>query len=234
MSRSTQAEVAGGADLRHASRILAALVLPIGPLAVAGLRYVLPYFSATTPRETAADVLAAQGRQSAVLWLGLIATFTLLPGVLAVGRLTRRGAPRLTAAAMLLVVPGYLALTYMIGSDLVLWTGARVGLDVSTLTKLAETVHPTSNIAAVVFVLGHVIGTVLLGFALLKSGTVPGWAAFVTVVAQPLHFVAFVILGSPALDFAAWAANVVAFAVVGYAIVKTPDDEWELAPARTA
>ena len=232
MTRSTQTELTERADLRQGSRILAALVLPIGPLAVAGLRYLLPYFSASTPRETAADVLAAQGRQSAVLWLGLIATFTLLPGVLAVGRLTRRGAPKLTAVAMLLVVPGYLALTYMIGSDLVLWTGARAGLDVSSLTHLAETIHPTSNIAVGVFVLGHVIGTVLLGLALLRSRTVPSWAAWVTVVAQPLHFVALVIVGSRELDFAAWAANGVAFAVVGYAILKTPDDEWELPPVR--
>ena len=65
MSRSTTADLAEAADLRQPSRLLAALVLPIGPLAVAGLRYLLPYFSATTPRETAADVVAAQGRQSA-------------------------------------------------------------------------------------------------------------------------------------------------------------------------
>jgi hypothetical protein len=231
MTRTSPTEVTNGADLRHVSRLLAALVLPIGPLAVAGLRYVLPYFSASTPRETAIDVLAAEGRQSVVLWLGLIATFTLLPGVLAVGRLTRRGAPKMTAAAMLMVVPGYLALTYMIGSDLVLWTGARAGLDPSALAELADTVHPTSNIAAVVFVVGHVIGTVLLGLALLCSSTVPAWAAIVTVVAQPMHFVAFVILGSPALDCAAWAANSVAFAVVAVAILRLPDDEWDLPPA---
>lgn len=233
MSRSTQTDVADRADLRHASRILAALILPIGPLAVAGLRYILPYFSATTPRETATDVIAAEGSQSAVLWLAMIATFTLLPGVLAVGRLTRRGAPKLTAAAMLLVVPGYLALTYLIGIDLVLWTGARAGLDASTLTELAGTVHPTSNIGLMVFVFGHVIGTALLGLALLRSRTVPVWAAIVTAVAQPLHFVALVIIGSPALDAVAWTANSVAFAVVGYAILKTPDDEWELPPVRT-
>jgi len=234
MSRIPPADLADDTDLRHASRLLAALILPIGPLAVAGLRYVLPSFSASTPRESADAVLAAESDQSAVLWLGLIATFTLLPGVIAVGRLTRRGAPRLTAAAMLLVVPGYLALTYMIGSDLVLWTGARAGLDASTLADLAGTVHPTSNVAVAVFVLGHVIGTVLLGLALLRSRTVPAWAAIVTAVAQPLHFVALVIVGSRELDFAAWAANGVAFAVVGYAIVKTPDDEWELPPARTS
>lgn len=232
MSRSSQAGIAEGVDLRHASRILAAIVLPVGPLAVAGVRYLLPYFSATTPRETAATVLAAEGRQSAVLWLGLIATFTLLPGVLAVGRLTRREAPRMTAAAMLLVVPGYLALTYMLGSDLVLWTGARAGLDESALAGLAGTFHPTSDIATGVFVLGHVVGTVLLGVALLRADAVPTWAAIVTMVSQPAHFVALVILGSPALDTAAWAANGVAFAVVGVAILRTPDDEWDLPPVR--
>jgi hypothetical protein len=79
-----------------------------------------------------------------------------------------------------------------------------------------------------VFVLGHVIGTVLLGLALLRSRTVPGWAAIVTAVAQPLHFVALVIVGSRELDFAAWTLNAVAFAVVAFAIVRTPDDEWDL------
>jgi hypothetical protein len=219
-------------DVRRASRLLAALVLPLGPLAVAILRFELPYFSAQTPTEVAAAVLDDEGGQSLVLWLGLIATFTLLPGVLAVGRLARRGAPKLTAAAMLLVVPGYLALTYMIGTDLVLWTGARAGLDAPTLAELAGTVHPASNVAVAVFVLGHVIGTVLLGLALLRSRTVPAWAAIVTAAAQPAHFVAFVILGSPTLDAAAWTANAVAFAMVGMAIVRTPDDAWDLPPAR--
>lgn len=232
MSGSSPADLVDGTDLRHASRLLAAVVLPIGPFAIAGLRYILPSFSASTPRETATAVLAAESDQSAVLWLGLVAMFTLLPGVLAVGRLTRRGAPRLTAAAMLLVVPGYLALTYVIGSDLVLWTGARAGLDESGLAELAGTVHPSSDIAVGVFVIGHVIGTVLLGLALLRSRTVPVWAAIVTVVAQPLHFVAFVILGSPALDCAAWTANGVAFAVAAVAILRTPDDEWDLPPVR--
>lgn len=234
MSRISTADLADGADLRHASRLLAALILPIGPLAVAGLRYVLPYFSASNPRETAADVLAAESQQSVVLWLGLVAAFTLLPGVLAVGHLTRRGAPKLTAAAMLLVVPGYLALTYMIGSDLVLWTGARAGLDASALAELAGTVHPASNVAVAVFVLGHVLGTVLLGLALLRSRTVPAWAAIVTAAAQPAHFVAFVILGSPVLDCAAWTANGIAFGVAAVAIARTPDDEWDLPPVRSA
>jgi hypothetical protein len=137
----------------------------------------------------------------------------------------------LTAAAMLLVVPGYLGLTFMIGTDLVLWTGAQAGLGAQAVTDLVDTVHPTTNVAVVVFVLGHVIGTVLLGIALFRSRVVPRWAAVLTAVAQPAHFVAFVILGSPMLDAAAWAANAVAFAVVAVAILRLSDDEWDLPPA---
>lgn len=165
MSRSSTAEVAHGADLRHATRLLAALILPIGPLAIAGVRYVLPYFDASTSPEVASAVLAAEGRQSLVLWLGFVAAFTLLPGVLAVARLTRRRAPRTTAAAVALVVPGYLAMLVMMGADLVLWTGARADLDAATLSRLADTLHPSTSIAIGIFIVGHVLGTVLLGIA---------------------------------------------------------------------
>lgn len=217
-------------DNRSHTRLLAALVLPVGPVAVAVLRYVLPYYTASDARATARDVIAHEGRQSLVLWLGLLAALTLLPGVLAVGRLVRTRAPKLTAAAMMLVVPGYLALTYMLGTDIVLWTGAHAGMNVSSLARLADTVHPASDIAVGIFVIGHVLGTVLLGVALLRARVVPRVAAVATIVAQPLHFVALVVLGSPTVDLIAWVINGIAFAFVAVRIVRTPDDEWDLAP----
>lgn len=55
---------------------------------------------------------------------GFAAVLTLVPGVLWVGRLTRRHAPRLTAAALLLVVPGYLSLGWFASTDTLLWAGA--------------------------------------------------------------------------------------------------------------
>lgn len=217
-------------DLRRWQRWVAALVLPIGPAAVAVLRFILPYNTTDGSSGVARKVLAHPGAQSVVLWLGFVAILTLVPAVFAVGRLTRRRAPRLTAAALLLAVPGYLSLTWLIGSDLLAWAGAKQGLDGATLGRLLALVHPTSAIASVLFVLGHVVGTVLLGIALWRTRVVPRWAALGTIVAQPLHFVAAVIVASHGLDLVAWGLNAVGFAAVAVAILRLPDEAWDVGP----
>lgn len=217
-------------DPRHGTRWLAALLLPVGPAAVAVLRFVLPYHTTDDPATVVGKVAAHPGAQSAVLWLGLVATLTLVPAVLWVGRLTRRCAPRVTAAALLLLVPGYLSLTWLIGGDLLLWAGVHGGVDAATLTRLYGASHPTSGVAEVLFVLGHVVGTVLLGVALWRSNSVPRWAALITVASQPLHFVAAIVLASPPLDLAAWGMNSVGFAVAAAAILRLRDEEWDLPP----
>ena len=116
---------------------------------------------------------------------------------------------------------------WLIAGDILLWTGASSGLDAATLTSLRVTLHPTSDIAAGIFVLGHVIGTVLLGVAMWRSHAVPAWAAVVTAISQPLHFVAAVILASPSLDLVAWGMNAVGFAAASVAIWRLPDALWD-------
>lgn len=232
----TDARVVGAAapaDLRRSSRWLAALLIPIGPAAVAVLRFVLPYFTTDDAASAVRKVLGHPETQSLVLWLGFVATLTLVPAVLCVGRLTRRRAPRVTFAALLLLVPGYLSLSWLASSDVLLWTGARQGVDPGTLTRMYQAAHPTSNIAAGLFVLGHVLGTVLLGIAMWRSRAVPRWAALITIVSQPLHFVAAVIVLSPLLDLVAWGMNAVGFAAAAVAALRLPDDKWDLPPDAT-
>jgi hypothetical protein len=219
------------ADLRRMSRFLFAVLLPVGPAAVAVQRFVLPYRTTDGPEAVVAKVAVDPQAQSLLLWLALIGLLTLVPGVLGVARLTRRRAPRTTAAAVLLLVPAYLSMGWLVGSDVLLWVGVRVGVDQPTLVRLYSTDHPTTMVAAAVFVLGHVVGTVVLGVALWRSGTVPRWAAVLTLVAQPLHFTAAVLVGSPVLDLAAWGLNVVGFAAASAAILRLPDDAWDVAPA---
>jgi hypothetical protein len=57
--------------------------------------------------------------------------------------------------------------------DVPVWTGAYAGLDATTLTTLAVTEHPALVLGELVFVVGHVAGTVLLGVALWRSRLVP-------------------------------------------------------------
>lgn len=224
----TAARTTTAADTRAISRWAAAIILPIGPAAVAVLRFVLPYDTVDDAKTMAAKVLAEPGRASAVLWLGFIAVLTLVPAAYAAGKLTRRRAPKLTLVALVLLIPGYLSLGWLTGEDQLLWSGAHAGLDAAGLTRIAEAVHPTGDLAGVFFVLGHVLGTILLGIALWRSQVVARWAAAAVIVSQPIHFVAAVIVPNHTLDLVGWALQAVGFAAVGWAILQLRNDEWDL------
>ena len=217
---------AADTDLRRATRILAAIVLPIGPAAVAVLRYVLPYKTTDSGTDIVHQVAAHQDRAKLVVWLGLVATLTLVPAVVWVARVTAAKAPRLTAAALLLLVPGYLSLPLLVSSDASALFGVKHDLSTGLVSDMYTSTHPIMIVAGVVFVVGHVLGTILLGVALLRSGAIPTWAAWATILAQPLHFVAAVVVGSHPLDLFAWGLNAVGFAMVSVAILRMSDDAW--------
>jgi hypothetical protein len=219
-----------GTDVRPVSRWFAALILPIGPAAIALLRYFLPYDTVDDMSTITNKIVNNLDRGSLVLWLGFIGILTLVPGAYVVGRLTRRRAPWLTAVALLLVVPGYLALPWMASSDVFVWSAGTAGLDPEAITRAAEATHPTMDIAGFVFVAGHVIGTVLLGIAMWRSRIGPRWAAVATAISQPLHVIAAVVLASHALDLAAWGLQAAGFAAVGWVILRMRDEDWEPLP----
>lgn len=213
-------------DLRWRGRTLAAVLLPVGPAAVAVLRFVMPYKTVDDSTAIVHQVAAHQSAESAVVWLGFLATLTLVPGVLAVGKVARASAPRLTAAALALVVPAYLCIGWLVSSDAAVLFSVRHGLSTSVAADSYESIHPVALVAGAVFVVGHVVGTVLLGCALLRVDAVPQVAAVAVLVSQPLHFVAAVILGSHGLDLFAWGLNAAGFAAVGLLVLRMSDREW--------
>ncbi len=183
-------------------RRAALLLLPIGPFCIAALRYLLPYYTADNKVAIVQAVNEHPGRESAVLWLGLVGVLTLVPGLIAAAAILPPS--RLKAWAMGLAVPGYLCLGVLLAQDSLLWSGAHSGADPKQVTLLLDSLHPSMNVGLGVFVVGHVLGTVLFGIALLRSGRVPAWAAWAVAVSQPLHFIATVIAGSPTMDLIGW------------------------------
>ena len=196
-----------------------ALLLPVGPAAIALLRLLLPYYTADTPAGMVSAVTEHPGRQSAVLWLGYVGVLTLVPGLYAAARVCRSAAPRLTGWALALCIPGYLSLGMLVGGDQVLWSASQAGLGADDAAAVVAAPHPSFGLAVGVFVIGHVVGTVLLGLALLRSGRIPVWAAWAIVVSQPLHFVATVILGSPQVDLCAWSLTAIGLVFVARALI---------------
>lgn len=209
---------------RSRSRWLVALMMPVGPAAVAVLRFVLPYDTTDGAATVVAKVATHPNPESLVLWLGLVATLTLIPAVLWVARLTSEKAPGLTVAALLLLVPGYVSLAWVVARDALLWAGVHRGVDAAVLTRLYSAVHPASGVAEGLFVVGHVGGTVLLGMAMWRSRAVPRWAAALTLVSQPLHLFAAVIVVSHPLDLVAWSLNAVGFAAAAASYLRVSDE----------
>jgi hypothetical protein len=196
---------------------LALMLLPVGPFCVAVLRFLLPYYTSDGNLATVRAVDAHPGRESAVLWLGLIALVTLVPGVITAA--TVLPASRLKSWALALSVPGYLCLGVLLAEDYLLWSGAHAHADPQEVAGLLHALHPSIYVGTAIFVVGHVVGTVLLGIALLRSGRVPAWAAWAVTVSQPMHFIAAVIVGSPTLDLVGWSLTGVGLAVVARALL---------------
>ncbi|GAA1568514.1 MULTISPECIES: hypothetical protein [Kribbella] len=217
------------ADVRPVWRWVAAVILPIGPAAVALLRFLLPYNTADDTSTIVNKIVDNLDRSSLVIWLAYVAFLTLVPGVYFVGRLTRRGTPWLTGVALFLMVPGYLSLPWTASSDVFTWAAGTAGIDRGSITKIAEVSHGSMTLAGLVFVVGHVLGTVLLGIAMWRSGVGGRWAAVAVGISQPLHLTAVIISSHP-LDLIGWGLQAAGFAAVGWAIVRMSNEEWQ--PAR--
>ena len=177
-----------------------------GPLFVAVLRFVLPYYTASDNTAAAADVAAHPGTQSLVLWLGLGAMLTLVPGLFALW--PRMPAGRLRDIGFSLAVVGYLCIPGLLVTDQVLWLGADQSLSTDTTAQLAAGIHASALVQMGLFVPAHIIGIVLIGVLALRRHLIPAPVAWALTVSQPLHL-ASVISGLPVLDLTAWTLTAV-------------------------
>jgi hypothetical protein len=89
--------------------------------------------------------------------------------------------------------------------------------------------HTDTAGGTAVFLVGHEIGTILLGAALWRARTVPKWAAILFIIAPVAHFAA-VLAGVRWLDILAFSVLTIGAATVARAIATTPDDDWDLPP----
>ena len=95
------------------------------------------------------------------------------------------------------------------------------------IDKMWSSGHP--GISTSLFVLGHILGAILMGLALRGSIADRGLAGHAA-DARRCTCLAFVVLQMPVLDMAAWLLMTLAFACCAVKIVKTPNDEWDLPP----
>ena len=212
-----------------------AILMPIGPLAIAIVRGILPYDTTDSNTTMAAKVAAHQGAESVVVWLTFVALLTLIPGVIVLGLLARRHAPRLGTAGLVLAFAAFMSLFWstVAGSDNVALGAARIGLNPAVTGKLLDSMGaiPAIGFAAWLFPVGHILGLILIGIALWRGRVVPGWAALAIGVSQVLHLVFAVIVPNHALDGLSWGLTTLGFAVAAVAFVREAGPRPVSAPA---
>jgi hypothetical protein len=202
-------------------RVALAVAAPLAPLAILVGRY-LTRDIADSARALA---FAAENPPTLQLYgfLELIIAITLVPGVLAAGLAGLSGSPRWATAGLLLGIPAWGAGLAIPDSLGVAGALTRAGADPDVSGQVLDQLGlagPALDLTYGLFVIGHIVATVVLGVALYRSRAVPRVVAVGLAVSQPLHFVAFIILQNPLLDAVAYALTAIGFGAAGLAIAR--------------
>ncbi|GAA3944243.1 hypothetical protein [Microbacterium soli] len=224
-AEATRAQERTPRDSRRFRRVTAAILMPVGPLILAFLR--LHGDGSDTYDEIVAD---PSGQWAASLW-NWLALFSLVGGAIAAVHLMMRRAPILATVTGAILTPAYIAMGALSIMDGIAWGAVRTGLDRASSDALSEAAFegPITFVPVLIFVLGHITGVILLGILAMRTRFMPLWFGLLFTVSQIVHLVA-TFGGIPWLDFIGWGTTAIGMGVLGWHVLRTPDDIWEAAP----
>lgn len=221
-------------DLRRTWRLLAAVSLVLGPLGVTVIRAVMPYWTDDTPAEMVAGFAADPSAGALMNWLSLAVTPFLFLSALAMGHVARRRAPVIATWGAAVLFGAYALGSAVSAPDVLVAALLDRGDDEASVAATASLLmdHPVMLAGALSFVVGHLTGMVLVAVAVVRARVVAWWVGAVIALAQPVHVVSAVVVPNRLLDVVlGWGATTVGYALVALAVLRTPDDEWDLAPS---
>lgn len=164
-------------------------------------------------------------------WLDAVFVVLVVPSIVAMAWVARRGAPRLAAAATVVMAGGFLmVLPLNVGSDHLAWVAAQNGRDPQLVGQFIDDLagDPRVSVGVLGLLVAIVFGSVLIALALWKSHAVPGWAAALVGVGGASHVflggLGHVVVGSGLVVFA------VGCAAVSRRLLSMSNDEFDLPP----
>jgi hypothetical protein len=146
--------------------------------------------------------------------------FLLVPAALAAAGLAWRRAPVLALCAAVASFIGWTAIMMLIAQDALATVAGRSAYAGAQATSITNAWSSETLVAVWIgaFIVGHIVGTVLLGAALWRSRAVARWAAVAIAVSMPLHL-ATVVADVRVGDVAAWLLLLAGFAACARAIM---------------
>lgn len=150
----------------------------------------------------------------------LVGAMLLVPAVIGVMQLVRVGAARLGLIAGVLTAGGYicyfgLVLQGAFTETAMATTGGSIGQNVGVLQAAMDDPLGVGWVGPA-FVLGNIVGTFLLGLALLRANTTGRWAGYGLIAWSVLHVLAF----SPWVEVVGASAQALGLAVAAAALLR--------------
>ncbi|WP_424528616.1 hypothetical protein ACOZ38_02800 [Sphaerisporangium viridialbum] len=153
----------------------------------------------------------------------MLASLLMVPAVLGVKRLVVVGSPKLGSVGAALTAGGYVCYFAIAFTGIIDIAMAERGGPLSDYAAVLDSSQSDASTLWVflLFVLGNLVGTLLLGLALLRSRTIPLWAAAAVLAWPPLHVIGLVV-GSEWFEVAGAVSQAVGLAVVGLRLLAAP------------
>ena len=217
-------------DDRTISRWFGAVSLVVGGAAVT-LGSLFEVFGDDDSARTALGKIAAhQSDQRGLIVTDMVAVL-MLPAMLYLMRLARKGSPRLALSGGVLAFAGWLAGLLGLGaSDVVFYHAARAH-DHAAAVSLITAVNDdwATSVLLGVFLVGHLLGMLILGVALWRSRAVPLWAAALVGLAPLAHLLVHSAGRVP--NAAAYALMTAGMGAAALSLLRVANDEWDLRAA---
>ena len=218
-------------DLRTPRRIATAISIVLAPLSVGVVRATVPLASSSGGRAAIAAAAANLAMARVELVAVVVASLLLPFAIVGLTRLVMRRAPVFAMLGGCLALVGWAMIPSLVTSDAVTYEMARIGTDSAQFASLWEQLNGNFavNMLFTVFIVGHELGTLLLGIGLARARVVSLWAAAAVVIGIILHPVSFIV-GTRAVDVLAYALVTAGSVAAARAVLITPNDAWDLPP----
>jgi hypothetical protein len=212
-------------DSRNFGRTLAGIALIAAPLLFLLGSAIDPAWAEDTD-EYLSEVAADKGLYLLAGILNLIGALLLIPGLFGVIHLLRRRRVTVGQIGAALVMIGAVAIasTYVISVIEIVGTGDE--FDRGQVVSLLDDAEESGEAAPllVMFLLGLVLGSILLAIGLWRQKAVPVWVPIVLVLSSVAGFVAGDDQASSLISSAILAVALIA---IGLRILAVSDDDWE-------
>lgn len=123
--------------------------------------------------------------------IGLVAAALLVPGIWAACHRLRARTPILAAVGAWAMATGYLMFTTLSIESLSLLASLSAGADPGLMANASDNHAPTTlTVLYFIFGLGALIGTIVIGVAILRQGgAVPRWAGWAMIISAPVRMI---------------------------------------------